>query len=384
MSDERISPERFLFLTAVQFDSVLSGRTRQLAHALAQQGHAVTFVELPGLKVTLQARRGAQPAVREVDGIRVIRLAPLPWAIRKRSSWSERRWTRYAIARLGKLVPAIDQHVVVTSTPWWLPVHADLPAGRRVYDCLDNVAVQAGPGRETVFAEWERQVLASSDLVTAISEPLRQALLSQCDTPVHLLPNGVCDDWIDTNVEAATRDTLAPNDGRPLAGFLGAVFEWVDQDLLAAVAARMPDVAFAVVGPTRRGVATSTLDRAANVYRHGTVAFEDVPAVLEAFDVCLIPFKKDLVSEQADPLKLYEYCALGKPVVSTVRFNPDRLDCPFTVAATPEAFADAIREAVESDSDPARQERIEFARKHTWSQRGRQLVSILHEANASS
>ena len=45
---------------------------------------------------------------------------------------------------------------------------------------------------------------------------------------------------------------------------------------------------------------------------------KDMPNYLIKFDVCLIPFKKNKVTEAVDPVKLYEYFSLGKPVVARI------------------------------------------------------------------
>lgn len=49
----------------------------------------------------------------------------------------------------------------------------------------------------------------------------------------------------------------------------------------------------------------------------GNVRYMEIPIYISRMDVCLLPFKKDSVSENALPLKLFEYMACEKPVVST-------------------------------------------------------------------
>lgn len=49
----------------------------------------------------------------------------------------------------------------------------------------------------------------------------------------------------------------------------------------------------------------------------GNVPYADVPKYIAAMDVCLIPFKDNDISHNAVPLKLFEYMACEKPVIST-------------------------------------------------------------------
>ncbi|MBI4581689.1 MAG: glycosyltransferase, partial [Planctomycetes bacterium] len=370
-------PQSIVFLSALTFDSCLSGRTRRLAEALAAAGHDVTFVDMPSLRQVARPTSWLRRSYTSPAGVRVVRLPPLPW--RARSGWPSVTsiWSSLAVRSLGRRVPGLEQAVVVASTPWWLPVARELPAWVRCYDYLDHVDVQAGPRRIEWFRRWDAELLRIADVVTTVSEPLRRHL--QAAVPperLHLVPNGVCGDWIDSPVVAAERGSLASRADAPIAGFLGALFEWVDLDLIAAVAGLLPQIEFVIVGPTRRGVRIDALLQLPNVRCHGPVPFEQVPATLAAFDVCLVPFRRDLISDYADPLKVYEYCALGKPVVSTVLFNAGGTEPPIAVAPTAEAFAAAIREALETS--PADRDRwIAFARQHTWEARARQFAEIM-------
>lgn len=376
-----IDGQAFVFLSATTFDTCLSGRTRRLTEALARQGHDVTFVEMPSVRQLARPRTLLDRTFVTPCGVRVLRVPPLPW--RLRSGWPRltAAWADHVAHTIQRLVNRLDRAALVTSTPWWLSVVDRLPVGLRCYDYLDHVDVQAGPARVEVFRRWDSRLLAGSDLVTTVSEPLRRHL----DTPrlsgrLHLLPNGVCGDWIDAPAAPVERATLSPRPDAALVGFVGALFEWVDAELIAEVALLLPEVDFAIVGPTRRGVKVDPLQGLTNVHCHGPVPFDRVPAVIAALDVCLIPFKRDLISEYADPLKVYEYCALGKPVISTVLFNAGGTEPPITVAVGPESFTAAIRGAL-NDPPDRRQRRIDFARRHTWEARATRFVQLVEETH---
>ena len=97
-----------------------------------------------------------------------------------------------------------------------------------------------------------------------------------------------------------------------------------------------------------------------------------MPQWIQAFDVCLIPFKKDTISLRADPIKLYEYLALGKPVVSTLQFGEAATHV--LVAGDPKRFAEAIKRSA-ADAGKGKTERIEFARHHTWRRRAGDFIA---------
>jgi teichuronic acid biosynthesis glycosyltransferase TuaH len=372
---------RFAFFSATGYESLVSGRTRRLAEMLARLGHNVSFVELPGLRNAARSSFRFGPQSVPDPPVRVVRLCPLPGYLRLAGTWPARRWVAHTVRRLNEWVEDLDRSVLITSTPWWAPVIRSLPGALRCYDYIDHIQVQAGPGRLGIFREWDEALLGTSDVVTTVSEPLRNHLAARfAPDRIFLVPNGVLHEWIDSPAPPVAREMLARRPERTIAGFLGSLFEWIDFGLLEKVARNLPQVEFVLVGPTRRGVRLDALAGMDNVRRLPPVPFSDVPKVIKAFDVCLIPFCRDVVAECADPLKVYEYCALGKPVVSTVEFKAHGRPAPVAVAGTAADFAAAVEGAVARDSAERRAERIAFARRHTWEQRADAFIAATDAA----
>ena len=372
------SERPFVFFAATDFSTCLSGRTRRLAEALSEVGFPVTFVELPSARRILTD--GFRTGVRTFTGssVRVMRVPPLPGHGRKSSSILEEAWCRHVARAMQRRIPHLDGAVLITSTPWWSGLVPKLPCAARCYDCVDHLSVQAGPGRWARFLQWENELLASSDLVSTVSRPLYDDLVQRRDPDrVFLIPNGVADEWMQSRIEPVSRSTLGCRSDRPLAGFVGSLFEWVDVDLLLTSARALPHVEFVLVGPRCRSVQLGMLRSLPNVHVLDPVPYERVPHVVQAFDVGLIPFKQDLVSECADPLKLYEYCSQGKPVVSSVRFCNNEETTPIIVAEGRDDFIAAIPSTVVHDTPEQRADRIAFARRHTWRARGKALLDAV-------
>jgi teichuronic acid biosynthesis glycosyltransferase TuaH len=110
-----------------------------------------------------------------------------------------------------------------------------------------------------------------------------------------------------------------------------------------------------------------------------------MPAVLKGFDVCIIPFKKDDVSNNIFPLKLFEYLGAGKPVVST-DFNDDLQN--FTAGLVPycstaEEFSAALNAAlVDAQATEKVKQRINIAANNTWEHRIADIKELLTGALA--
>ena len=132
---------------------------------------------------------------------------------------------------------------------------------------------------------------------------------------------------------------------------------WFNFDYVEQLARSHPDWQVALVGPVILGVedAVKRLTDLPNVSLGDAVAYEDVPGVLKTFTVGLIPFRYDALTRGVNPNKMYEYLAMGVPVVAT-RFSPEVQQYPGLVTAAVDAdeFLLACDEFVALASDPSR------------------------------
>jgi teichuronic acid biosynthesis glycosyltransferase TuaH len=106
---------------------------------------------------------------------------------------------------------------------------------------------------------------------------------------------------------------------RPMLGFIGTLFSFLDFDLLEQVARVHHDKSLVLVGPAEDSVkqAVARLRELPNVVHIDGQPQAEIPAYVGAFDVCLNPFLRGRVADSVSPLKVYEYLAMGRPVVST-------------------------------------------------------------------
>ena len=89
--------------------------------------------------------------------------------------------------------------------------------------------------------------------------------------------------------------------GRPIVGFVGALYEWVDWTLIAEVVRAVPDCDFVFVGPQHGRGSTGVLRGLDNAMLLGARPYDRVPGYLQAFDVCWVPFDQSRVSRAANP-----------------------------------------------------------------------------------
>jgi glycosyltransferase involved in cell wall biosynthesis len=238
-----------------------------------------------------------------------------------------------------------------------------------VYYCIDDLA-SSSPAAAPIAAS-ERRLFREADLVFVTSERLR-ARAARDARAVHLFPFAV-----NYAQFAAAREDPAPPPAdlarlpRPIVGYLGGLHQWVDQDLLAAVARRLPQCSFALIGPAQ--VEVSRLAALPNVHLLGPRPHAQVPYYLKGFDVALVPYKRADYTAHVYPTKLNEYLAMGLPVVCTDldeirRFNTTH-GPTVAIARDAEEYAAAISAALAPAAPAVVEHRLAVARANSWDAR---------------
>ena len=259
--------------------------------------------------------------------------------------------------------------------------HLDRPIS--VYEHIDDLEVFTHAYDFRRLTAWHQDAVAGADVAVASAVDLHTELLESRPDAV-LVPNGV-----DFNHFAASRAHHAvPDDitdlvesGRPIIGYYGALAEWVDYDLIGYAARSLPDYQFLFIGPDYDG---TVLDAGAfdlpNVHWLGPRDYRDLPAYLSFFDVATIPFVVNDVTHSVSPLKLFEYMAGGKPIVTPALRECARYRAVLT-AQSPEDYVALLTEAVGMGNDPDhRSLLVRTARANTWGRRAGTLIDAVERA----
>lgn len=183
------------------------------------------------------------------------------------------------------------------------------------------------------------------------------------------IPQGVDPDWA-TRARAADSPTVRSirqaARGRRIAGFVGGMGVAFDWELVRTVARELADVMFVMVGPVDDGTSVVFSD---NVIMMPAVPAVEVPAVMAAFDVGLVPYLINAHTEAVLPTKLTEYVGAGVRVVSTclpeVVAGLSELPERSVTVAESQDFADAVTRALDAGRLPA-QAAVEVIKSHSW------------------
>ena len=299
-----------------------------------------------------------------------------------------------------------------------------------VYDITDDWELMAStPIARARIAAQDRFLCARADLTVVCSQALFTAR-EPVSRQILLVPNGVdaahyaridsndaqpagffdqnggfhADSDADANADSPSES--APKTGgkswpRPVFGYTGTLHrERVDLEMVTQLARAHPTGSVVLVGPQHW--TDDSLQRALeahpNLHAPGPVAYRDIPDVMARFDVCIVPHQQSGFVESLNPIKLWEYLACGKPIVSTdvAGFR----DYPDLVRLAPDArgFIDACRAALQEVNGaraakmaqqpqkwpllPSRSaERRAAIAAHSWTARVDSLVERLVELN---
>lgn len=217
-----------------------------------------------------------------------------------------------------------DRAVAVVVSPVWAPWLEELPFRAVVYDCIDAREVHL-PRADLapLYEKWESELIRRADAAVVTAEELGEDIRRRRPAlPIATIRNGVDVDRFQKLAAATPAPADLPRGGRPVVGFVGvmsggATYEWLDWELLRDTVRALPEFDFVFVGPHRHSADVEALRALPNAYLLGWRSYELVPAYVQAFSVCWVPFSRGAVGHAANPVKIYEYLALGKPVVST-------------------------------------------------------------------
>jgi glycosyltransferase involved in cell wall biosynthesis len=232
------------------------------------------------------------------------------------------------------------------------------------------------------IANYERYIASRADAIICTADAIRKDLEpynSHCFTVTH---------GVDVNhFHSAFQNNGVPEDMKnipgPIIGFIGGLADWVNFDLLLDVANGYPDASLVLIGKTSPEVrGLEKLESQSNVHFLGYKNYNVLPDYLKQCAVCLIPYVINERLVAVDPIKLREYLALGKPVVSVDLPEVRKLQEVVYIGDNNKDFVDKIGKAMTEDNPSLTEERIRVALRSDWGAKIEEISSIVNDALA--
>jgi len=284
-------------------------------------------------------------------------------------------WAQFAVLTGMSPGEQFDVAILSTYAPVDVMIWEHASAAIKIYDCYDDNAhfFPKGSPEARLVARTENRVFRRADLVLVSALPLYDRV-ARISSHVILVPNGADARHFAPNHRTAVPPELRGKSG-PVLGFVGAVQTWVDVPLIARLADLLPEYTIVIIGHIDCDV--STLKTRPNIILTGPRPYSELPAYVQRFDVCMIPFVDSTLTRSVDPVKYYEYSAAGKPVVSTPLPTMQARAGLVYLARTPDDFATQVRRARAEDDQQLRRRRQSVAADNSWQARADTILDAV-------
>jgi glycosyltransferase involved in cell wall biosynthesis len=382
-------PDADLSFPIVYFGNDWFAENRTSSHHIARRlgtRFPLLYVESPGLRTPHASRRDAGKVFEKLAlafrGPRQI--GPHMWHM----SVAQLPFRKFPGVKalnqafaLWKLKRAFRQLSISAPVLWFTVPHPGYLAGKLkerlvVYYCVDDYAALPHVDKVAVAA-MDEGLSKRADLLFAVSTKLVGMKQKQSNNVVYS-PHGVdAEHFARAGNRAEPVADVARNIPHPVIGFFGPLDVKVDFALLEYLATQRPQWSILLIGNIVSDI--STLLRLPNIHAVGAVKYEKLPEWARAFDVCIIPFIPGVLMDSVNPLKLKEYLAMGRPVVTIPMGEVATFGEYISIAKTKEEFLAAIDKELATDSEEKQKQRMELIKTDTWDARVEKVLSLVLE-----
>ena len=374
--------------TVIYFGNDWFAENRTSSHHIAEhlaRRTSVLYVDSPGLRAPKARGRDvrkvgrvlastARPPRRVADRLWHISVPQIPFRrlplVRHANTLIGRWLVKRAIARLG----------LSRTVSWFAVPHPGSLANAFgetavIYYCIDDYAALPDVDAHIV-AELDAHLTACADQVFVASSRMLHAKASRPGIAMarHGVDVALFRTAADPRLPVAAAARELP---RPIVGFYGLIEDWIDLDLIADLAERRPEWTFLMIG--RLAVDAGRAGRRANVVFAGPKPYTDLPRWAKAFDVAIVPYRLTRQVVNAAPLKVREYLAAGRPVVSVPTPDTQRFAGLVHLASGCDQFLAAIDAAFREDTLADRTRRMDAMAALSWDARVAEVVAVVED-----
>ena len=220
----------------------------------------------------------------------------------------------------------------------------------------------------------EKQLCRRADAIICSSEFLKSLLaenFSFCKDKITVIRNAASDDFL----QNSGKKDIPPTD-LLYAGTIDTYFDWQS---VISYARQHPERKIRLAGPVK----TLPENLPENIELYGKVPHSEIPALLQSASLLLIPFILNELTEAVDPVKMYEYLASGKPVLSSYWQELDYFsnNSKLHFYHNQDEFSTLAEILLKESRDSVPDQ--EFLAKNSWSIRGMQLSELLSTVTGS-
>lgn len=365
---------RLLYISSIDYRFAIRQRP-QYSGELLSQWHIVDFISFTDWYALLQiiTRRQKFTEIQSLPNFYIHYILRLPFN-RLRVIFNLNNLIKKYI--LWLLLRKNKYDYIILTNPIDYKLLPKKVYSKLVYDCIDKMdTFIKNKNIKTIVNQAEQELTKKATFVTCVSEALK-IYLNRYRNEVTVIKNGVNLELF-KNISQQNTDKIKKSTSYKL-GFIGAIADWVDIDFIKDIAKRLPNIQFYFVGPLI-SYSSKDIENGKNIFYLGVKPQKDIPAVINNFDICLLPFKISDVSKYSNPVKIYEYLALGKPVLA--RYWPELKnefgDLIYYYNNDLE-FIELVQNIVNTGEFPeSTEKRKQFASQNSWEEKIKQFNKLL-------
>jgi glycosyltransferase involved in cell wall biosynthesis len=257
----------------------------------------------------------------------------------------------------------MDNPIVWVACPVACETALKMKKAKLVYQRTDRF--EEYPNVDTkAIKSYDLKLKANSDLTIFVSSVLYNEESSQCKKAIYL-DHGVDFDRFASVGNGEDVPDAIRSIKRPIVGFFGGIDDHTsDINFVEEVIDMLPEMSFVFIGKASSDC--SKLLAKNNVRMLGQKPYKQIPHYGKCFDVAIMPWRQNRWIQACNPIKLKEYLALGKPVVSTPFPELQKYLEVIYQARNPEEFAKCIKHALAEDNPDrvaARRKKVQIS---TW------------------
>ena len=256
-----------------------------------------------------------------------------------------------------------------------------------LYEYIDEISEKISGKKIPKFVLDRHERLLGDDenvIVIATATKLYNDVAKYRKKNFRLVTNGVVYEHFN-NIEKIVPKEMegVVKEGKPIIGYYGALASWFDYELVKGVAKLKRDWNIVLIGWDYDGsLSKSGLNKIKNIHIINSVPYEKLPTYAQWFDVCTIPFILNEITESTSPVKLFEYMALGKPIVTTAMPECKKYISVIIGKNDPNDFVKRIEEGL---MDKGNEKYLDILKKealeNTWKEKAGELSKIIASIN---
>ncbi|MFH1838512.1 MAG: glycosyltransferase [Candidatus Kuenenbacteria bacterium] len=281
------------------------------------------------------------------------------------------------IKKINKLLKKLEfkNTILWSCNPMFCGYFGKLGETISCFDAIDNwMEYPAYINQKQKLEKNYKLIKKKANIIFTVSEELIN-LFFQNKENVHCVSQGI-------DLRRFQKELICPEDikqiSHPIIGCVGVINNRLNFDLIFKIIKKNTNLNFVFIGPIWQDKSVKfeieKLSHSNNVHFLGPKHFKEVPSYINQFDVCFTFYKVNLSTKCGDSMKMYEYLALGKPIIATNTGGVEKFSNLIEIVNTEEEFNNALKKCLKEKNENLKRKRIEEVKKYDWKKKVEEMM----------